>query len=721
MLIGSTVMPNASVIQDTTLSGLNHIDALLDHGPDWNYQTTGGNTILYTFSVTSGLEEGETGQMAVTAAQMSATRGAMAYVASITGINFVETSNGASAQVHFCMQNIADPTTSGLCSWYASSSVVQSTNELVSYSANAYIYLDNVQFASQNSSLTPGGSGYETLLHEIGHMLGLKHPFESQPENGAVLSSSQDNSANTLMSYKEVGGPYSAFMPYDIAALNWIYGRDGLGGALGVGSTTGARYLTGTSVADTLTGTAGNDVLRGDGGNDTLNGGSGTDTAVFSGASTAYTFFTMENGATRATGADGTDVLTSIEIFQFSDGSFSRSQLGDTTAPSAPTQSVSKNAAGYVVGNTPFIAGIAEAGSTVKIYSGAFLIGTATTNSEGFWSATTSALGNGSYSITSTATDSSGNVSAPSAALAFNVDATAPSVPTGSVATSSNSNQHVLSGSGEAGTVINLVNMVNGIENSVIGQTIVGAGGTWTLQPNPMADGSYNIRVQSVDIADNVTQSSSLVTFSVASTLNLVGSSGNDMLTGTSANNAITGGAGVDTMVYNGSKASFTVLRSTNGYTASSSADGLDSLLGMERIKFADTSVAIDIDGTGGKAYRLYRAAFDRTPDVEGVGFWMTMMDRGVSVTSVADGFINSKEFTDLYGTNSSNFTFVSKLYQHVLHRPADGAGFDFWITKLGEGVARADVLNHFSESAENIAQVIGTIVNGFEYTPYGG
>jgi hypothetical protein len=40
----------------------------------------------------------------------------------------------------------------------------------------------------------------------------------------------------------------------------------------------------------------------------------------------------------------------------------------------------------------------------------------------------------------------------------------------------------------------------------------------------------------------------------------------------------------------------------------------------------------------------------------------------------------------------------------------------------LGQhGDARADMLTAFSESAENQAQVIGSISNGFVYTPFTG
>lgn len=712
-------MPTASDIEQIVLSGHNHIDALLDKGPDWNYQNPGGNVITYTFSIASGNEPGESGQVAFSAQQMANTRIAMAYVSSVTGIVFTETSNGAAANVHFCNTDIQDSSTSGLCSWYGDASIIIATNELVSYKGTAYIYLDNTQFGAQNSNLTPGGAGYETLLHEIGHMLGLKHPFETMPENSNTLSFNEDSSAFTLMSYRDSGGPYSTFSPYDIAALNWIYGRDGLGGALGIGSATGARYLTGSADNEILTGTAANDVLQGMGGDDRIDGGAGEDTAIFSGLSSAYNVSTLSSGAVRVQGADGVDELTSVEIFQFSNGSFRRSELVDTTPPAAPTLSVPKNSAGYIDGNTPFLSGIAEAGATVKVFAGATQLGSAVADVRGFWTMQSIALADGSYSVVASATDGSGNVSPSTAPFAFRIDALAPTVPTASVVLATGGNQPAFSGSGEVGTAIHLVDATN----IVLGSTVVGASGAWSITTAPLANASYSVKVQSVDAADNTTNAASSHTFSVNSTLNKVGSAGADQLTGTAGNNALSGLGGIDTALYAGARSNYTVARDTNGYTvnAKSGSDGLDALIGVERIKFADASVAIDINGIGGQAFRLYQAAYDRAPDLAGVGFWMSRMDQGVSFSAVAAAFLDQPEFITLYGANSTNTTFVDKLYQHVLHRPLDQAGADFWVKQLDNGVARGEVLKGFSESNENIAQVVGTIQNGFEYIPFTG
>jgi hypothetical protein len=141
----------------------------------------------------------------------------------------------------------------------------------------------------------------------------------------------------------------------------------------------------------------------------------------------------------------------------------------------------------------------------------------------------------------------------------------------------------------------------------------------------------------------------------------------------------------------------------------------------VERIAFADVSVALDIDGAAGQAYRLYTAAFDRAPDKAGLGYWIGMLDGGATLEQVAAGFAASSEFASLYGANASDAAFVELLYDNVLHRAAEGAGRQFWIDALAlHGVSRAQVLAQFSESGENQAQVIGVIQDGIDFTPWG-
>ena len=712
-------MTTLNDIKNAPVSGLNHIDALLDAGPHWNLMSS-GSAISYTFSTSAGLEPARSAEEAgfsgavasFSGTQQQGARDALFYLSQLTGILFVETANGNAADLHFANADLNGPNITGLCSRRASYSLMPN-GDVVAYAPDAYVYLDNVEFAGRNASLFGGSFGFETLLHELGHALGLKHPFE----DGVTLPNGDDSTAFTLMSYTGAGGPYAQFRPYDIAALNFLYGGDGLRGALGVG--TGATFLTGADYGDTLTGAAGNDKFQGNGGNDNINGGGGTDTAIFSGASTAYSFSTQGEHMT-VTGLDGIDLLHSIEILQFSDRKISAADVTDSVAPNAPSLSVTKNTAGYVSGPTPQFFGFTEAGATVNVYSGTTEVGRTTANANGLWTVSGPALADGSHAVYATATDRAGNVSAQTAAATFLIDTKAPAVPTVSVTGVSGGalagNQAQFAGLAEAGSEIHLVNDINGVR-TVLAKTKAGADGAWTVTTQPLFNGSHAVKVESFDAAGNIATAETTTTFTVNSSLNVTGTAARDTLAGTSANNAIDGGAGIDTINFTGNRIEYNVASSPAGFSVSGNGIGTDSLANVERLIFKDVAVALDINGTGGQAFRMYAAAFNRDPDYEGLGFWMNARDNGVSLETIAGDFIKSAEFVELYGANPSNAAFITSLYANVMHRPPDAEGFAFWLDGLDRNLAtRASVLRQFSESPENKAQVIGAIQQGFEY-----
>ena len=84
----------------------------------------------------------------------------------------------------------------------------------------------------------------------------------------------------------------------------------------------------------TFFGGAGDDQFTGGSGNDTINGGLGTDVVVFSGEVSTYTITEVGNTVVvtdSQSNRDGSDSLSSIEQFQFSDGTFQLSELLNVT------------------------------------------------------------------------------------------------------------------------------------------------------------------------------------------------------------------------------------------------------------------------------------------------------------------------------------------------------------------------------------------------------
>lgn len=204
------------------------------------------------------------------------------------------------------------------------------------------------------------------------------------------------------------------------------------------------------------------------------------------------------------------------------------------------------------------------------------------------------------------------------------------------------------------------------------------------------------------------------------SSLSVDAGTGNDVITLGDSNHHVDGGAGIDTAAFSGARSAYTITKTDTGYSLHSSA-GTDTLANVERLQFSDSTLALDISGNGGQVYRLYQAAFNRTPDAGGLGFWIKAMDSGATLESIAAEFIKSDESKAMYGVNPSNADFVDKLYHNVLHRAGDPGGFDFWVGQLNaHNGTQAQILAAFGESPENQAALIGVIGNGFTYTPYG-
>ena len=87
----------------------------------------------------------------------------------------------------------------------------------------------------------------------------------------------------------------------------------------------------GGSGNDLITGNAADNKLTGAGGNDTIDGAGGNDTAIYSGTRLDHVATLLANGSISTTdqrfgSPDGTDTVSNVENFQFSDGTFNQTE-----------------------------------------------------------------------------------------------------------------------------------------------------------------------------------------------------------------------------------------------------------------------------------------------------------------------------------------------------------------------------------------------------------
>ena len=160
-----------------------------------------------------------------------------------------------------------------------------------------------------------GHASFDILAHEIGHAIGLKHPFEGD----VLLDRTLDDLAHTVMTYNPTGGPATGLGTLDVLAVQHLYGgpqSDGTQAAswswneasltLTQAGSPGADILAGVAVRDVISAGVGADYVMARGGDDRIDGGDGADTiAAGSGADTVD----AGGGDDIVDGDDGADTL----------------------------------------------------------------------------------------------------------------------------------------------------------------------------------------------------------------------------------------------------------------------------------------------------------------------------------------------------------------------------------------------------------------------------
>ena len=679
----------SSVGQTTSLN----INALLS-GDKWGGVVGTGVTLTYSFPWTSlgsatfsghnGIgdysslnEQNATYHYGLNTTQQAAARSALQSWANVANIVFSEVAETSSnvGDIRFAWTSATDFTSTGGQAWgwgnYPNSY----------WPSGGDIWISTLNSNTATNSWATGSYNFEALIHELGHTLGLKHPFEDMP----VLSSSLDNRLYTIMSYTEppnniypsagyVDGHYVWLSYYvcpetpmvlDIAAIQYIYGAN-------------TSYHTGNDI---------------------------------------YTFDNTKPFFETLWDANGIDTISAINyilpcVIDLTPGHYSSLRIPQASDTGGVTTTydgsndlgiaygcIIENAIGgsgddTLIGNSSNNQLIGVSGNDTVVFTGNYASYTIAYNrTSAHFTITDKTSGrDGSDDVFGVEYFRFADITRSASQLMVSaVDSAAPTVsifsPSDGVTGVSTTVNIVLTFSEMIQRGIGSILLKNAAGTTIeafdaaSSDRLLISGSTLTIDPTDTLanDIHYYVTLDSgtiKNLAGNGYAGISTYDFTTATGIDYLGTVGNNILASTPGNDSIDGGLGTDTVLFSGNRSDYTItpIITTGGYILSGEGDGTDTLINIERLNFEDKNIALDMGVTesGGEAVLIIGALVgpSRLNDSALVGELIGYFDAGNTLHDAATLLVNSGTVNRLAGGSSTN-DFVNLIYRCVIGHEA--------------------------------------------------
>jgi Ca2+-binding RTX toxin-like protein len=198
---------------------------------------------------------------------------------------------------------------------------------------------------------------------------------------------------------------------------------------------------------------------------------------------------------------------------------------------------------------------------------------------------------------------------------------------------------------------------------------------------------------------------------------NINGGPNNDQITGGDGNDVINGGTGIDTAIFTGTYKNYKVSVGSASVVVSGdpSTDGTDNLTNIERLKFFDKSIAIDLSGNAGITVKVIGAVLGKSEvqSIKYVGLGLSFLDKGMSYSDLGALALSAVGAT-------TNDAVVSTLWKNVIGTDATAEIKAPYIKMLTDGMKVGDLVVLAADTSFNTTNInlVGLAPTGIEYLP---